>query len=255
MAALCHVSSPAAGGGTGKSPKDQPVLLCANHSSAVDPILLICAMRQDFPLRIMAKKRPDENSRGGSLLRAIGVFGVDRGNPDIAAVKTSIQSLRDGWNSLVFPEGTRVKEPGGRVDVKGGVGMMAIRSGVPLVPVFIGRDKRLFHRVSIIMESPTTRYTRPEGNGGGVSVQRRGDHASGLCAGRNPMAEVRVAKSAGFCYGVERAVKLAEETARAKGGLPCWAASSTTSMWWRGAGGAGGQTGGLRGGGPPRRRR
>ena len=32
------------------------------------------------------------------------------------------------------------------------------------------------------------------------------------------MAEVRVAKSAGFCYGVERAVKLAEETAREKGG-------------------------------------
>lgn len=32
------------------------------------------------------------------------------------------------------------------------------------------------------------------------------------------MAEVRVAKSAGFCYGVERAVKLAEETAREEGG-------------------------------------
>ena len=81
------------------------------------------------------------------------VFGVDRGNSDIAAVKTSIQSLRDGWNLLVFPEGTRVKEPGS-VDVKGGVGMMAIRSGVPLVPVFIGRDKRLFHRVSIIIGKP-----------------------------------------------------------------------------------------------------
>lgn len=32
--------------------------------------------------------------------------------------------------------------------------MMAIRSGVPLVPVFIGRDKRLFHRVSIIIGKP-----------------------------------------------------------------------------------------------------
>ena len=61
--------------------------------------------------------------------------------------------MRDGWNLLVFPEGTRVKEPGS-VDVKGGVGMMAIRSGVPLVPVFIGRDKRLFHRVSIIIGKP-----------------------------------------------------------------------------------------------------
>lgn len=134
-------------------PKDQPVLLCANHSSAVDPILLICAMRQDFPLRIMAKKQLMKIPVVGAFLRAIGVFGIDRGNSDIAAVKTSIQSLRDGWNLLVFPEGTRVKEPGS-VDVKGGVGMMAIRSGVPLVPVFIGRDKRLFHRVSIIVGKP-----------------------------------------------------------------------------------------------------
>ena len=47
------------------------------------------------------------------------------------------------------------------------------------------------------------------------------------------MAEVRVAKSAGFCYGVERAVKLAEETARERAAAPCWAASSTTSMWWQ----------------------
>ena len=33
-------------------------------------------------------------------------------------------------------------------------GHRRIRSGVPLVPVFIGRDKRLFHRVSIIIGKP-----------------------------------------------------------------------------------------------------
>ena len=48
-------------------PKDQPVLLCANHSSAVDPILLICAMRQDFPPADHGQEAADENSRGGSL--------------------------------------------------------------------------------------------------------------------------------------------------------------------------------------------
>lgn len=199
-------------------PKDQPVLLCANHSSAVDPILLICAMRQDFPLRIMAKKQLMKIPVVGAFLRAIGVFGVDRGNSDIAAVKTSIQSLRDGWNLLVFPEGTRVKEPGS-VDVKGGVGMMAIRSGVPLVPVFIGRDKRLFHRVSIIIGKPYDPvYTGRKGTAEEYQSNAEEIMRRAYGAGRNPMAEVRVAKSAGFCYGVERAVKLAEETAREKGG-------------------------------------
>ena len=55
-------------------PKDQPVLLCANHSSAVDPILLICAMRQDFPLRIMAKKQLMKIPVVGAFLRAYSVW-------------------------------------------------------------------------------------------------------------------------------------------------------------------------------------
>ena len=62
-------------------PKDQPVLLCANHSSAVDPILLICAMRQDFPLRIMAKKQLMKIPVVGAFLRAIGVFGETPTSP------------------------------------------------------------------------------------------------------------------------------------------------------------------------------
>ena len=44
------------------------------------------------------------------------------------------------------------------------------------------------------------------------------------------MAEVRVAKSAGFCYGVERAVKLAEETAREKGGCAMLAKSQHSTL-------------------------
>ena len=136
-------------------PKDQPVLLCANHSSAVDPILLICAMRQDFPLRIMAKKQLLNIPILGHILQNVGAFAVDRGNSDIQAVKTAIQSLKQGWNLLIFPEGTRVKNPG-QAEVKGGAAMMAIRSGVDMVPMFIDTKKRLFHRVHIIIGRPYT---------------------------------------------------------------------------------------------------
>ena len=80
---------------------------------------------------------------------------VDRGNSDIQAVKTAIQSLKQGWNLLIFPEGTRVKNPG-QAEVKGGAAMMAIRSGVDMVPMFIDTKKRLFHRVHIIIGRPYT---------------------------------------------------------------------------------------------------
>ena len=139
--------------GTENLKEGEPVLLCANHSSAWDPILLVLAMPQSFNLRIMAKKQLFSIPLVRWFLRNMGVFPVDRGNSDIGAVKTAICSLRDGWNLFLFPEGTRVKEPG-RAEIKSGAGMMAIRAGVKLAPVFIGTKKRIFRKTPIIIGEP-----------------------------------------------------------------------------------------------------
>ena len=133
--------------------EDEAAILCANHSSAWDPILLVLAMPQSFNLRIMAKKQLFSIPLVRWFLRNMGVFPVDRGNSDIGAVKTAISSLRDDWNLLIFPEGTRVKKPG-QVTPKSGAGMLAIRAGVKMVPVFIGTAKRLFRKTVIIFGKP-----------------------------------------------------------------------------------------------------
>ena len=140
-----------------------PYLLCANQSSAWDTILLVMAMPQGFNLRIMAKKQLFSIPLVRWFLRNMGAFPVDRGNSDIGAVKTAISSLRDDWNLLIFPEGTRVKKPG-QVTPKSGAGMMAIRAGVKMVPVFIGTAKRLFRKTVIIFGKPfTPTYTGRKG--------------------------------------------------------------------------------------------
>lgn len=143
--------------------EDEAAILCANHSSAWDPILLVLSMPQSFSLRIMAKKQLFSIPLVRWFLRNMGVFPVDRGNSDIGAVKTAITSLRDNWNLLIFPEGTRVKRPG-QVTPKSGAGMMAIRAGVKMVPVFIGTKKRLFRKMPIIFGKPfTPAYTGRKG--------------------------------------------------------------------------------------------
>ena len=143
--------------------EDEAAILCANHSSAWDPILLVLAMPQSFNLRIMAKKQLFSIPLVRWFLRNMGVFPVDRGNSDIGAVKTAISSLRDDWNLLIFPEGPRVKKPG-QVTPKSGAGMMAIRAGVKMVPVFIGTAKRLFRKTVIIFGKPfTPTYTGRKG--------------------------------------------------------------------------------------------
>ena len=142
---------------------DEPVVICANHSSGWDPVLLVCALASDFPLRIMAKEQLFKIPIIGGFIRRMGAFPVDRGNSDIGAVKTAISSLRDDWNLLIFPEGTRVKKPG-QVTPKSGAGMMAIRARVKMVPVFIGTAKRLFRKTVIIFGKPfTPTYTGRKG--------------------------------------------------------------------------------------------
>ena len=195
-------------------PDDRPVMLCANHSSAWDPILFVAAIWTGYPLRIMAKKQLLRIPILGSILKAIGVFAVDRGNSDILAVKTAIQSLKQGWNLLIFPEGTRVKNPG-QAEVKGGAAMMAIRSGVDMVPMFIDTKKRLFRRVRIIIGRPYSpvytgrKGTAEEYQANADEIMRRA-YAT-VCAG--PWSWRR---------------KLPGRTAAAS----CWAASSTTPTWW-----------------------
>ncbi len=125
------------------------VVMCPNHSSALDPILVCCALQRTVPIRMMAKKQLMETPVLGWFLSKVGAFGVDRGNSDITAIKTAIRAIREGCKLLIFPEGTRVKE-GEEVGAKGGAAMIAIRSGAAMQPVYIDVKKRPFHKVRVI---------------------------------------------------------------------------------------------------------
>lgn len=135
-------------------PKDEPVLLCPNHSSNWDPILLITALGREANLRIMGKAQLFKIPVLRTFLKNLGVFPVNRGHSDIGAVKKSIQALKDGFMLMVFPEGTRVRKKNKGLRPKGGVAMMAIRAGARLVPIYIGTQKRLFATVPIIFGKP-----------------------------------------------------------------------------------------------------
>ena len=132
---------------------DEPLVICPNHSSWWDPILVISALRRDYPLRVMAKKQLFGIPVLKDFLTRMGVFPVDRGNSDVGAAKTAIRSLKDGWSLLLFPEGTRVHK-NKKVKAKAGVAMISIRSGVRMIPVFVGTTKKLFQRIPIVFGKP-----------------------------------------------------------------------------------------------------
>ena len=135
------------------------VLLCPNHSSNWDPILVALKLPKNYRLHIMAKEELFQNPLLGWLLRKVGAFPVSRGNNDINTVRTAMQAIKDGDNLLIFPEGTVVRNGVGYIDglpahAKAGVAMIGVRTGAALVPVFVDGEKKLFHRTRIIFGEP-----------------------------------------------------------------------------------------------------
>ena len=128
-------------------------LMCGNHTSLGDPLYVVCCMGSRRQTHVMAKAEIMKWPVIGFLLKKAGIFGVNRGKSDMAAIKEAMRVLRDGEKLLMFPEGTRVR---GNEDVEAKVGaaLFATRTGVPLLPVYIQRKKRRFRRNTVVIGEP-----------------------------------------------------------------------------------------------------
>ncbi|CAM4049110.1 lysophospholipid acyltransferase family protein [Nocardiopsis rhodophaea] len=127
-------------------PAHGPVILASNHLSNLDPLFIGVAMRR--PVTFIAKRELfaqgniAQRAFAGAL-RAIGQLSVDRrpGQSSQEAMENSLRVLEGGCAFGIFPEGTR--SPDGRL-YKGQTGLawLALRSGVPVIPIaLIGTDR------------------------------------------------------------------------------------------------------------------
>lgn len=138
-----------------------PAVICCNHSNMSDPIWVIFGLWPDRMPACMAKKEVMDVPVLGAFLRFLGAIGVDRGNADLNAVKQSLKALKDGNNLIVFPEGTRVR-PGKIVEAKTGAALLANRAEVPMLPVFLTRNKKFFCPMKMVIGKPF--YVEKAGN-------------------------------------------------------------------------------------------
>lgn len=135
--------------------KDRPkhipeknLIICANHKSLLDPILLALASKRE--INFMAKKELYNNKFFGYILRKLYAFPVDRGNNDIDAVRQSIKVLKQDKLLGIFPEGTRVKDSEiSRENFKDGVALIATKTNSNILPVRIRGKYGLFSRVTV----------------------------------------------------------------------------------------------------------
>lgn len=116
-------------------PTAGPALLAANHVSRLDPVvLLLVAHRCGRKVRIMGVQEVHDHPLVGWFVRAGRHIPVVQGSPSRAPLLAAEQALAAGELVLVYPEGT-IPEAGAEVAAKGGVGLLASRTGVPVVPL------------------------------------------------------------------------------------------------------------------------
>lgn len=132
-------------------PPEGRLVLCSNHISALDPIILAIAIPR--PISFMAKKELFKNKILAKIIYKLGAFPVDRDGSDISAIRSSLRVLKEEKVLGIFPEGTRVS----RVDldnVKAGVGLISIKGKSPVVPVYIQSNYNIFSKVIVRIGKP-----------------------------------------------------------------------------------------------------
>jgi 1-acyl-sn-glycerol-3-phosphate acyltransferase len=130
---------------------DAPLVFAANHRSHADTAAILGTLPQSICRRTCTAAAldvfgPDNNSGWQrklskdmlQLMTAAGfhAFAFDRFGPPLRSVRTSVQLIRNGWNLLLYPEGTRSRN-GEMGQFKAGVGVLARFTQRPVIPVFV----------------------------------------------------------------------------------------------------------------------
>src|SRR5438270_1243393 len=125
-------------------------LFVANHTSSADAPAVVAAIPRR--VAILLKESLFHWPIAGQAFALAGFIPVNRRVHEsaIASVEKATASLRAGQSFLINPEGTR--SPDGRLqEFKKGAVVMAIKAGVPIVPIACSGAHRVMEKRSLVI--------------------------------------------------------------------------------------------------------
>jgi 1-acyl-sn-glycerol-3-phosphate acyltransferase len=131
-------------------PSKGPLIICANHFSTIDPVIL--AVTLPYIINSMAKAELFKNKLLSLFFTNINVFPVKRGEPDLKSIKTALKILKENKVMGMFPEGTRNKT--GELKAEPGIAMIAIKGKAQVLPIAIVSNYKLFKKTIVKIGKP-----------------------------------------------------------------------------------------------------
>ena len=125
-------------------------LFVANHTSSADAPAVVGAIPRR--IAILLKKSLFKYPIAGQAFTLAHFIPVERGNHEsaIASLEKATEAMREGQSFLIYPEGTR--SPDGRLqEFKRGAVVMAIKAGVPIVPMVCAGAQKVMGKRSLVI--------------------------------------------------------------------------------------------------------
>jgi 1-acyl-sn-glycerol-3-phosphate acyltransferase len=125
-------------------------LFAANHTSSADAPAIVGAIPRR--IAVLLKASLFQWPIVGQAFRSVHFIPVNRSNREsaIASVEKATEALKAGQSFLIYPEGTR--SPDGRLqEFKKGAVVMAIKAGVPIVPMICSGAHRVMEKRSLVI--------------------------------------------------------------------------------------------------------
>ena len=120
-------------------PKKGGFILASNHVSYLDPVTLGVACPRK--LNFMARHDLFFSPLFSWLISTLGAFPIKRDSADHSALKEALRRLKNGNALVLFPEGSRGIN-GISNQPQAGIGFLAIKLDVPVIPAFIKGTER-----------------------------------------------------------------------------------------------------------------
>ena len=142
---FCKVVGHLEAQGVNHIPRKGGVLFLSNRVSFLDPVIVGSAANRE--VHYMARSNAFDIPGLGKLIAVYNAYPVNRGAPDLGALRKTISLLKEGNAVLIFPEGTRSVD-GTLGKARDGACFIAHRAGVPTIPVFHSGAERVLPRNS-----------------------------------------------------------------------------------------------------------
>jgi 1-acyl-sn-glycerol-3-phosphate acyltransferase len=130
---------------------ERPQIFMANHQSDFDIFIVLAHLHGQF--RWIVKKELFNIPLFGKAMRNAGYIEIDRQSRERAmmSLEEAARKIREGKSVMSFPEGTRSKD--GKIKpFKQGMFYLAIKSGVPIVPISIIGAGEIMPKRSLVIK-------------------------------------------------------------------------------------------------------